>query len=351
MKQKYLKIYQESLDGMSLKEISKKYEIPYTTLYSYFKANNITINKANKRRNFVDDNFLDELDSEDKAYFLGMMFADGYVVKNKISLKLKSSDSYLIKKLFSKFTNGYNLSKDKNSKSIQITSTKLVKKLIELGCTERQTNNDFKVIELKNDLFRHYLRGYFDGDGSISLRKSRPNQVQIYICSIHKKFLEELKTKLNNYNINCLVFKESRNGKLMKTPQGKILLNCKDMYTLRFGTHIDRIKLFEFLYKDCSIKLDRKYKIFSEYYANTVLTLESKNSKAVQRIEGETIINYQLLSENVFKCGKEINKDLIISLFNQGICKYQIHKKTNIERGIIDKIIKEYKPPRVSDNL
>lgn len=351
MKQKYLKIYQDNAKGMSLVEISKKYSIPYITLYTHFKKNNLVINKADSRRNFVNDNFLDEIDSENKSYFLGLMFADGFLLKNKVCLKLKKDDSYLIEEVFSKFTNGYNLSKDKNSKSIQITSTKLVKKLIELGCTERKTNNDFKVIELKDDLFRHYLRGYFDGDGSISLRKSRPNQVQIYICSIHKKFLEELKTKLNNYNINCLVFKESRKGKPMKTPQGKILLNCKDMYTLRFGTHIDRIKLFEFLYKDCSIKLDRKYKIFSEYYANTVLTLESKNSKAVQRIEGETIINYQLLSKNVFKCGKEINEDLIISLFNQGVCKYQIHKKTNIERGIIDRIIKEYKPPRVSDNL
>lgn len=42
-------------------------------------------------------------------------------------------------------------------------------------------------------------------------------------------------------------------------------------------------------------------KLYSEHYTNTVLILESKDSKTVQRIGDETLINYDLLNEKTFK--------------------------------------------------
>ena len=106
------------------------------------------------------------------------------------------------------------------------------------------------------------------------------------------------------------------------------------------------MKFYEFLYKDCSIKLNRKYVLYNAYYANTVLTLESKCSKAVQRIGDETFINYDLITDKTFYCGKQVDKDLIISLYSKGLAKYRIHKKTTIDRSVIERVVKEYNSPK-----
>ena len=177
---------------------------------------------------------------------------------------------------------------------------------------------------------------------NITLRK---NQIFVNICSIDKSFLEQLKNKLLEYNINSTIYKEKRKGKSLKLPNGNYTTNGIDMYRLLITSHVDRLRFYEFLYKDCSIKLERKYKLYNEYYVNTVLTLESKNSKAVQRIGDETLINYDLVTDTIFYKGKEIDEKSVISLYNSGKCEYHIHKITGVDRGRIHKIIKEYNSP------
>jgi len=53
------------------------------------------------------------------------------------------------------------------------------------------------------------------------------------------------------------------------------------MFTLRITTHKDRILFFDYLYKDSTIKIDRKYSKYKNYYANIVLNIESKKSMSV----------------------------------------------------------------------
>lgn len=89
----------------------------------------------------------------------------------------------------------------------------------------------------------------------------------------------------------------------------------------------------------------RKYILYKEYYANTVLILESKDSKITQRIGDETFINYDLITKNTFYKGRDVDHNLIIEQYKVGICEFKIHKNTNICRSTINKIIKEYNSP------
>lgn len=306
IKHNYLVIQEEHKKGFSLKFLSKKYNIPLQSIYSHFQNKKISYNKdiVPRRKGYtVNDNYFDIIDTEEKAYLLGWMFSDGNVYKDRFSLKLKKEDGYMIEKLYSLFSNNYKLSENtkKTSLSKIISSKQITNKLKELGCIENKTLNGFSIPKISEHLFRHYLRGYFDGDGTISIRSDRPNQRQISICSIDKQFLEQLKNKLLEMNINTNISEEIRAGKSLKTPEGKILTNCKNMYRLCILTHKDRLKFYEFLYKNCSIKLERKYVLYNEYYTNTVLILENKDSKTVQRIGNETLINYDLLNEKTFK--------------------------------------------------
>ena len=242
------------------------------------------------------------IDNEDKAYFLGWMFSDGNIFKNRLALKLKKDDEYIIKEMFNKFSNGYSISINKMgfSKGMIVSSDQMTNDLKKLGCVEQKSKVGFNVPDIPKELFRHFVRGYFDGDGSIGKRSARPNQMQIYICSPHKNLLE--------FNINSFINTEKRKGKITKVPNGRLSINNTDMYTLRFSSHKERLKFYEFLYKDCSIKLKRKYVLYSAYYVNTVLILERKNSDIVQRIGDEPFIDYNKIDEKTFMGISHYNK-------------------------------------------
>lgn len=71
-----------------------------------------------------------------------------------------------------------------------------------------------------------------------------------------------------------------------------------------------------------------------------MLTLESKKSKAVQRIGNETIVNYDLIDEFTFYKSKEIDSNIVYDLYDKGNTEFAIHKITGIGRSIIHKLIK-----------
>jgi len=356
IKHNYEEIYQRHLAGESLSKISKDTGIHIQCFYSHFQKMKWEYNntiQSRKEGYSVNDNYLENIDTEDKAYFLGWMLSDGYITRNRLFLKLKNADESIITEMFNKFSDGFGLynNKLKTSKTMSISSNKMIEDLKKLGCIENKTKFGFNLPPISNNLMCHFIRGYFYGDGSIGKRYARPNQIQVYICSIDKKFLEQLQNKLLEFNINSSIGIERRNGKAYKIPNNKITYNAVDMYKLIIPSHKERLKFYEFLYKDCTIKLERKYVLYSAYYANTVLILESKNSNTVQRIGDETLINYDLITDKTFYYGKEVDKKLINDLYTKGSCKYHIHKITGIGRFVISRIIKEnITLPRVPDN-
>lgn len=114
--------------------------------------------------------------------------------------------------------------------------------------------------ELLPELYPHFIRGYFDGNGSISRRTSRPNQIALYWCSSDKRFLEGMRDELAKNQIETYILTEPRDK-----------MGYKDMHTLRIGKAAELVKLYEYLYKDAGkFKMLRKSSIF-EVYVNTVL--------------------------------------------------------------------------------
>lgn len=342
----YASIVKEHFKGKTIKQLSKEHTIPLSNIYSYFVSRKIKYADIPNYSEIykINHNYLDIINTEDKAYFLGIMLSDGGISgKNRIKLKLKSEDSYLIKDIFSYFSSGHSLCKDNNSESIQICSDKIAENLRKNGCINNKTKFGFNLPNISNELFKHFIRGYFDGDGSISKRTARPNQRQVYICSVNRDFLLQLQNKLKENNIETSIFKEKRVGNLYKTPTG-FSENCVDMFTLKFGSHESRLKLYEFIYTDCKIKLERKFKLFNEYYVNTVLTLDKKGSKAVQRIDNETFrIDFEKLKTFSFISWEEnIEFFKLKELVDQGLSCLAISKKLEKSRSTVTRFLKEY---------
>lgn len=267
----YQKFHVEHEAGTSLKDIARKHNFKYTTLYYGFKRLGLTVHIATneqRKRNRVQEDWFENIDTQLKAYYLGLLMSDGYVnhreLGNKsarICLKLHESDKYLVQEFVNQVQPGASLYKDKASYACQVPSNKMASDLHKHGLVPRKTEHgECFPVHLSEEYMFHFIRGYFDGDGSISL--GARNRSTIYICCSNLTFLEVMKDYLySKHAINTSIYTENRNN-----------LGYKSMFTL----HIKhRQKFYKKLYKDASIFMIRKKLKYD--HVNTVLT--DKNNR------------------------------------------------------------------------
>lgn len=253
-------ILQQSVElykqGLSAHKVRKITNIGVETLYKYLREKGlIRSNSINSRKYYVDHIFFNIIDTEEKAYWLGFLYADGYITKAKygkyigISLGVKD-ESHLekIKKSLNatypiKTYNSINFGVETEYVRLLISSDQMFNDLIEKGLVERKSlvlkfpdNN----IVPKN-LVHHFIRGYFDGDGSF--KKSQDSFYAFQVCGT-KEFLNSLAIYIYHPNL-----------KLGKRHKDKNNNN----YSLEIGGRQQVIKIGDYMYKNATIYLDRKY--------------------------------------------------------------------------------------------
>lgn len=160
-----------------VKKLSEKYDkVTYAGVALRLSRNNISANRSEMpRRTTLNEDYFSSISSNNVAYFLGLMGADGGVCDkiNRVRLSLQSTDGYLIE-FFKKEVNFSGIlcrHKQKNKckqeqTAIQLYSKKMVSDLINLGCTPRKSLT-LELPRVPKKYFGSFLRGYFDGDGSI----------------------------------------------------------------------------------------------------------------------------------------------------------------------------------------
>lgn len=145
--------------------------------------------------------FFDSMDTEAKAYFLGLLLADGSITKKQVSLEVNVKDIELIEKFAAAIeaTHPVKFTK-RNSVKIQIGSMRLISRLAEYGVTTRKSFN-CSPPEISSVLRRHFWRGCLDGDGSLGIysraKWKRPPMYRVYFVGSEKMvagFLEFVRT-------------------------------------------------------------------------------------------------------------------------------------------------------------
>lgn len=265
----YEKLHKEHIEGLTIKELANKYNTKYGNIYYYFKNHNWEIKIATDEQNTrhrINHDYFDKIDTHEKAYFLGLIMADGYItgLKNpKVCLKLHYLDKYLVEALRDAIAPQNKLYKDADSWQMQIGSKRLVESLIKLGVNYRKTEAGEQIPNIDKEFICSFILGFFDGDGSISLTKR--NKSTIYICSIHLDFITKLQDILLEESINCSIYKEDRSH-----------LGWKTMYRLGIK---DKSGFKDYIYSKCNIFMERKRTKFN--HVNTVLTNKTKRLLAV----------------------------------------------------------------------
>ncbi len=218
------------------------------------------------------ENFFEVIDSEIKSYLLGFFAADGNVSHKltEISINISDKDIYICK-LFQKYiSSNINITYKHCNKGainrqpqcrIGIGSRKIVKDLDKFGITPRKTFHEFSMELVPKELRNHFIRGYFDGDGSCYYGRSQgKNKVCVNFTNGTSGILKEIKEHLKD-DIN---FKLETKMSKTKTPY----------YVLAIYNKPEILKFWKIIYKKANFFLDRKYEKFN--YINTVLNNNNK---------------------------------------------------------------------------
>lgn len=252
---KIIHLYRSGLSGT---KIANRLKITRYKVYSVLERNQETrTNKENYALSF-NDRYFKVINTERKAYFLGLLMADGSIIQPKNSskvtkLELKRED----KKVIEELTTSLGLHKERLKEYIygpkpdQISSRLLVPSdilahdLKQHGIHPRKTFL-VKFPNLNENLKRHFIRGYFDGDGCIT---TGPTVKIIGTIAL----LQEIEKCFNKY---C----ETKTGhKLYDRYKNGNNIRC-----LEIGGIYQVKRIFEYLYKNSSVFLERKKNRFLE---------------------------------------------------------------------------------------
>lgn len=267
-KQELSKLYQE---GMTTRELCIKFSYGVNNRHPIINALrelNIPIrldNETHAKRYNIDDTYFERVDTEDKAYFLGLLYADGYNGEefNAIRLMLAEDDKYILEtfKTYLKTTKPlrfYNRSKLnpkwKNCFALDIENKKMSQDLAKLNCVQKKsfivTFPDF----LEERLIHHFVRGYFDGNGCITYNSAR-KETHTRAISLSIVSTIEFLLDLQKILIKELGFTATKLSKRHRDRKDNI-------YTLCYGGNIQAMKFKDWLYKDATIYFKRKYDKF-----------------------------------------------------------------------------------------
>lgn len=247
-----IKMYLRGYGGST---IAKYFKIKEDTIYRILKRRNINRREFTSYRVYdLNEDFFEIIDTEEKAYWLGFLFADGCNSRNRsILLRISEKDeSHLLKFKKSLSSNAPIYEYDNGiaiSKGVTLHSKKLTSDLSKHGVI---TNKTFKTKfpNLRNNTMKRcFVRGYFDGDGSLSFGRSKSNLFfSHFALSGNKSFLEEIQLlMMTELNLN-------------KTK----IIKDKTIHRLAYGGRIQSTKVMDWIYKDATIYLDRKYNTYLE---------------------------------------------------------------------------------------
>jgi hypothetical protein len=155
--------------GESLRKIAQRYETSWQVLSVLLKKHGLVLRSQREavRRHTCNYAYFHDIDSEEKAYWLGFLTADGCITKgDRVTVHLASVDCEHLYKLKKALDATQVISEGKRSCSLVICSPEMAADLTRHGILPNKTFST-KPAQIAPEMARHYWRGVFDGDGCI----------------------------------------------------------------------------------------------------------------------------------------------------------------------------------------
>lgn len=253
-------------EGQTLTFIRQIFHCRTEAIKNVLEKHNIPIKRSNLSKNrLLKEDFFEIINTEEKAYFLGLMFADGAVVLDasekrspSISLSLKLSDIQLIQEFRTLLCMGgritYDKRKNKESAILSFRSKKMAEDLSKYGIVPNKTYKTKHLPEVPQEFLKDFLRGLLDGDGSLYLGGTNKDKLYVNFCSCHKSICEEFREKIHSLIIN-------KNTSVIKNYS-----KVSTAYHVHFYKQSTVKQLVTALYKDSIVSLARKYSLARNFF-------------------------------------------------------------------------------------
>lgn len=319
-------INQMHSQGMSAFDIAKALNFKYVQpVYNYFKKQGWErLQRGDykiKTLYTVDSDFFKKIDTEEKAYIVGFIAADGHIDANtyRLTIALKNSDYQLLEKIRTAMhsthpikrgilrKNPYKKTENKilEQCSISINGKDLVQPLINMGLSGKKTYtlSDELIKYIPDNLVRHFLRGYFDGDGNVTwgTEYSSGFKYIVQVCG-NEDFLNGSFQKY--FPSNCSLYKNKYS---------------KQCYTWKIANKKEVLKFLIYIYDDAHIYLNRKYLIYKYALWSYKTELIAGNSDFIETIKGQSA------AKPLIKCLREVQRladETISNPFEVGEIEY-----------------------------
>lgn len=297
------------MQGMKMKDLAEKYEVSYSTMTHFLTTHRIVLNPQlidkdiikevvdkydnNIRYDFIakelhmdketvkniiekygngvrsksdafqyytiNQYFFDEIDTPVKAYILGLLYTDGNRNKRKnhyqITLKLQDRDVDILYKIKSEMNynrplkyveESKNNSNSRNQYALIIDNKQIATSLEKWGIIPNKTKTLVFPDFLSEELISHFIRGCWDGDGTIShnAENQRGGFIGTYaMCSKIKEIIE------NKLGVHFSITKQKS-------------LTMDNLYSISIKGRIQLKKFLDFIYNDSTIHFNRKYSYY-----------------------------------------------------------------------------------------
>ena len=262
-----VRLYQE---GMSARAIGRLHNMDdQRTIVSVLKRQGIEQRPASERcmRYALDPTMFDVLTPE-ATYWYGFIYADGYLHRQEsLVVGLARRDHGHLEKLRDFLKSGhpirdYTVSSGKKrceASDFRPSNQHLLKRLIELGLgTPRQF--DKVLTNVPEEYIHHWIRGYFDGNGHT--RNSTKLQ-EVGFCGT-LNVIEWIRLQLASH--------------AYRRPDQKLTLRKgTNIYYVVYGGRFQVIDIYDYLYRDATVWLDRKREIID------ILMKPPKNTKCINK--------------------------------------------------------------------
>lgn len=252
---------QQVEENKSVKELAEICNVSKSVI-SYWKKKYNIISKLTARKHSLNFDYFHDIDTPEKAYWLGFLMADGYIEKiagipSRLVVSLKTVDILHLEKLKNSLSSDVDIVtkkvEDKRGSSwkicrIRISSRELCRDLAKYGIVSKKTAKE--LIPNILDKFKwSFLCGFFDGDGCISVKRER----KIGFCSSSLYIINQIHSFLKKYNLDFN--HQIRTGYSMP------------FYVMESRMEERNRKLLAYMYNSTAMHLDRKYNLFLENFS------------------------------------------------------------------------------------
>ena len=245
------------LGKKSITQLAIEYNINRKILSNKMKEKGVVVRLSGAKP--LDENYFDKINTPEKAYWLGFLYADGYVGENNsIEFCLQITDSYAVNNFKKALKSGHKISNrnvflvyqgrlvGRQATRITIKNKHMAESLISKGCKNKKSLTlsfpNFDIIPHK--LFSHFIRGYFDGNGCVYTGvKHKRRCYIIFTCASYDYCIDLMDFILKELDIKMFI-KQSKN-----------------VFEISIYKKDDVRKFLEYIYKDSTeqTRLRRKY--------------------------------------------------------------------------------------------